>query len=160
MMKIEALMTREVETCRPTDSLSRAAELMWDHDCGCLPVVDESGRVIGMITDRDVCMAAYTRGEPLEGVAVSAAMSKQLFSCRPRDTVRDAESIMKGKRVRRLPVVDADGRLVGLISLNDIAREAERESAGGAKAVGLDEVALTLGAICAPRGPRQVMASA
>ncbi len=158
-MKVEALMSRSVRTCAPSDSLSRAAQLMWDGDCGCLPVVDEAGQVIAMITDRDVCMAAYTQGAPLEGIAVSNAMSNQVFSCRTKDTVREAENIMRRHRVRRLPVIAADGRLAGVISLNDIAREAERARTAGSKAVGLDEVALTLGAICQIRQPAELVAA-
>jgi len=113
-----------------------------------------------MLTDRDICMAAYTRGAPLEGMAVSSAMAKQIFSCRLRDTVREAENIMRANRVRRLPVLDAEGRPAGLISLNDIAREAKRESTNGAKELDLDEVALTLGTICERRGARQLTVAA
>ena len=157
-MKVEALMAWDVHTCGAGDSLSRAAQLMWDHDCGVLPVTDAESHVVGMVTDRDICMAAYTRGAPLEGIAVESAMAKRVFSCRPQDTILEAESIMRAHCVRRLPVVDKDARLVGLVSLNDIAREAKRVGMNGPKDLGLDDVALTLGAICERRGQRQLLA--
>jgi len=98
--------------------------LMWEHDCGCVPVVDSGGHVIGMLTDRDVCMGAYTQGRPLAAIPVITAMSPDVFSCRPEDTVASAERLMWAKQVRRLPVTDDAGRLMGLITLNDIARHA------------------------------------
>jgi CBS-domain-containing membrane protein len=67
-MNIEQLMTRDVESCHPDDSLDRAAQLMWDNDCGCVPVVDEKQRVHGIITDRDICMSAYTSGQSLKSL--------------------------------------------------------------------------------------------
>jgi CBS domain-containing protein len=160
-MRVEALMSRDVKTCGPKSSLSDAARLMWDGDCGCLPVVDEGNHAIGMITDRDVCMAAYTQGAPLERIPVAVAMSKKVFSCRPGDTVGEAETIMRVNRVRRLPVLDGDGRVAGVLSLNDLAREVEREGTRkGKKEIGTDEVVLTLGAICQPRGSREITAGA
>jgi CBS domain-containing protein len=160
-MKVEALMSRGVKTCGPESSLSDAARLMWDGDCGCLPVVDAANHAIGMITDRDVCMAAYTQGSPLERIPVATAMSKKVFSCRPGDTVAEAETIMRVNRVRRLPVLDGEGCVTGVLSLNDIAREVEREGTRkGKKEIGTDEVVLTLGAICQPRGPREISVGA
>ena len=73
-MKVEQLMSRDVKTCQATEMLNRAAQLMWENDCGCVPVVDEDGRAVGMITDRDVCMAAYTQGRLLDALPVASAM--------------------------------------------------------------------------------------
>ena len=156
-------MTREVKACGPNDSLNRAAQLMWENDCGFLPVVsvDGDGRVIGVITDRDACMAAYTQGRPLTDIPVSAAMAHEAISCRAGDGISQAESQMRDNQIRRLPVVDAQGRLAGIISINDIAREARREAAsGGRKEVGQQDVAETLAAICQPRAPREVAVAA
>jgi CBS domain-containing protein len=130
MMKIDQLMTRPVLTCRPSDGLDAAARIMWEHDCGCVPVVvpaDGDDRVVGMITDRDVCMAAYTQGLPLTAIPVEAAMAHEVRSCRPTDSVGDALRILAGNQIRRLPVLDAGGLLVGMVSLADLAREAARE---------------------------------
>lgn len=120
-MKVSELMSRPVETCSMQDSLNAAAQRMWEHNCGCVPVVDSDGKALGMLTDRDVCMAAYTQGKPLGAIPVSTAMSKSIHTCAPTDTVAAAEKLMAARQVRRLPVVDKDGRVVGLLSLHDIA---------------------------------------
>lgn len=147
-MKVEELMSQPVVTCRPRDSLNAAAKLLWDHDCGAVPVVDDQGVLNGMITDRDICMSAYTRGVGLSDIAVADAMAKDVFACRPQDSLDSAERVMSEKQVRRLPVVNDDDRPVGFISLNDIARFA----AASRKKNGLDrEVTRTLAAICEPR---------
>jgi CBS domain-containing protein len=158
-MIVSDLMTRGVVTCAPHDSLEHAAQLMWDADCGCLPVVD-AGRVIGMITDRDVCMGAYTQGRLLRDLNVFETMAHEVFACLPDDSLAEAEAIMRLRRVRRLPVVDLTGRLVGLISLNDVARESMRQHARKQKDVTPDEVAATLAAICQPRQSPRIPASA
>jgi len=89
-----------------------------------VPVVDQDGVVVAMLTDRDVCMAAFTQGRALGDIRISSAMSKSVWTCRPEDDVKLAEERMRHHRVRRLPVVDAEGRLVGILSLSDLAREA------------------------------------
>ena len=129
-MRVEQIMTRPVQSCRPEDTLAHAAQLMWDRDCGCLPVMESNGaeRVIGMITDRDICMCALFEGSPLGSLKVRQAMAKQVQACRPDDGLADAERVMRDARVRRLPVVDENDALVGMISLADIAQAAERAS--------------------------------
>jgi CBS domain-containing protein len=149
-MKVEQLMQRSVQTCRAHDALNRAAQIMWENDCGCVPVVDDAGCAIGMITDRDVCMAAYTRGRTLGEIDVGSVMTATPRACRPQDTVREAETIMCTAQVRRLPVVDNENRLVGILSLNDIALEAQRGHAASSRSqdgVHDTEVCDTLGAI-------------
>jgi CBS domain-containing protein len=126
--KARDVMTREVVSCRPADSLNRAAQLMWDGDCGALPVIDHAGKLLGMLTDRDICMAAYTRGRPLTELSVSAAMSTSVFSCRPEDTLRSVMDAMATRQVRRIPVLDEGGLLVGIVSLADVARLAQAPS--------------------------------
>lgn len=147
-MKVEQLMQRAVQACAPTDTLNRAAQIMWEHDCGCVPVVDDAGHAVGMITDRDVCMAAYTRGKTLGELDVATTMTALVQACRPGDTVREAESIMRAAQVRRLPVVDNQNVLVGILSLNDIATEARRQAGGSRREIDDGEVSGTLGAIC------------
>lgn len=151
-MKIEDLMTTDVGACRPFDSVDRSAKLMWERDCGAVPVVDQEGRVIAMLTDRDICMAALTQGRPLAEIHVSSAMSRRLWSCRPHDDVKEAETAMRAHQVRRLPVVDAEGKLVGVLSISDLARVAVSTKVGRAKksAVAASEVGQTLGAISSP----------
>ncbi len=153
-MKVQQLMTRNVETCRADERLDRAAATMWQRDCGVLPVVapgNGSGRVVGMLTDRDICMAAYTQGRPLHEIQVATAMSQHLCSCRPTDAVGVALRVMETNQVRRLPVLDADDHLIGLLSLADVGREAAREEATTHGAVTAAALGQTLEAIAAPR---------
>jgi CBS domain-containing protein len=125
-MNVSSLMTTSPITCRPDEPLSIAAERMWSHDCGVLPVVDGSGNVIAMITDRDICMAAWTRGRALHEITVSGAMSKIVHSVRATDPLAAAMDAMRSHEVRRLPVTANGGRLVGLLTLGDLARAAMR----------------------------------
>lgn len=130
-MEVGDVMTKQVHSCSPEDSLADAARLMWEHDCGCLPVVSGTNggsRTIGLITDRDICMCALFEHAPLSGLRVRQAMAKQVLSCQPGDSVEAVERVMQGGRVRRLPVLSSRGDLLGMVSLADLAREAEREA--------------------------------
>ena len=150
-MKIEQLMKRPVRTCQREDSLDGVAQVMWEGDCGCVPVVDGDGRLLAMITDRDICMAAHFQGRPLDALKVKNAMSAIAFACKPEDKIADAERIMRSNQVRRLPVVDDDDRVVGIVSLNDLALEAGVEAAAKKREVTLTEVGRTLEAVCRHR---------
>jgi CBS domain-containing protein len=123
-MKVDEVMTSDAVSCRAGDTLARAAELMWDRDCGCVPVVDHEDRVIGIVTDRDVCMAALHRGRALHEVLVSDAMASVPVTVGPEETIVVAQDVMRRVRVRRLPVTDVTGKLVGVLSLHDLARSA------------------------------------
>jgi CBS domain-containing protein len=154
-MNVEQLMTKNVRTCKPEDTLNHAARILWESDCGCIPIVSSEGeRLVGMITDRDICMAAYTQGRTLAEMRVEGAMSPGAIACDPDVPIAAAEEIMQSARVRRLPVVDEVGQLLGLISLADIAREAARNRKSRKKGVKDTEVGQTLSAICEPRGFR------
>jgi predicted transcriptional regulator len=115
-------------------------------------VIDDESRVVGVITDRDICMAAYLNNRSPYDLDVGDFMSHQVLVCHPRDRIADVTATMRRAQVRRLPVTDEDGRLVGILSLADIARMADgaAESTGPASAV-LD-VGRTLGAVGKPRG--------
>lgn len=130
-MNVEQIMNRDVKVCGPHDSLNRAAQIMWEHRCGAVPVVDEKSRPVGFLTDRDVCMAAYTQGKPLEALRVDSAMARKVVSCRAEDDLNSAAQVMRQNCVRRLPVTDSAGTLVGLLSLDDLACEAARTLRGG-----------------------------
>jgi CBS domain-containing protein len=145
-MMITQVMTPNPKACSMDDSLDRAAQIMWEHDCGCVPLVDAAGKAVGMITDRDVCMAAYTQGRALWQMSVGLAASRTLISVRETDSVDAAQKLMQENRVRRLPVVDAQGRLVGVLSMNDIARRAHTGHRHGD--LSADSVVRTLAAIC------------
>jgi CBS domain-containing protein len=158
-MRVQDLMTRQAQTCRPDDSLERAAEIMWNHDCGCLPVCTggngSARRTVGVITDRDICMNALFQRKPLHELRVGEAMSGNVWTCLASDPVAKAERTMQEARVRRLPVLDDSGSLVGMISLADLAREAARQSHQVAKEVTEIEIGGTLAAIC--RSQRQTL---
>jgi CBS domain-containing protein len=152
-MRIKDLMTTKVFTCGPGSSAAEAAGLMWQHDVGAIPVLDTAGRPIGMVTDRDVCIAAYTRGQLLTDLPVIAAMSKEVFSCREGDAIGEAERLMREHQVRRLPVVSESGKLVGILSLNDIVLVRTKTPAAKATERVLGDVTDTLAAICTHRQP-------
>lgn len=158
-MRVEQLMTRQVKACSPEDTLAQAAQIMWDADCGCLPVCAENGanRVVGIITDRDICMSAMFKGKPLHELSVVDTMSRQLKVCGPRDSIAEVEQTMREARIRRLPVVDDQGLLRGMIALADLAREAAREVEDTTRAITETEVGDTLAAICEPTGQHLAM---
>ncbi|WP_158002541.1 CBS domain-containing protein [Methyloterricola oryzae] len=143
-------MTKDVQCCRPDDSLELATQMMWDHDCGCLPVCTDNGekRVVGMLTDRDIALCALFEGMPLRDLRVSQAMAKELRTCLPSQSLADAEKIMSDGKVRRLPVLDKQQGLVGIISLADLAQEAAREQTTSSKNITDGDVSNTLAAIC------------
>ncbi len=158
-MNVEQVMTRKVFACGPNDSLADAAGAMWNHDVGCVPVVDAESKPLAMITDRDICMCAYFTGKSLGELTVASAMSKQLISCKPSDNAERAEALMRSSQIRRLPVVDEAGKLVGVLALNDLARAAAHVSGRKPKALQLEDVVTTLAAICEPRSvPQQAAA--
>lgn len=145
-MRIEQLMSRPVQTCHPEDCLDTPARLMWDNDCGAIPVVDADDKLVGIITDRDICMAAMFQARPLQAIPVAAVMTRKVHACDAADSVETAERMMQLRQIRRVPVLADGGRPVGILSLNDIAREA-----GAARKNGNDrEVVQTLAAICEP----------
>jgi CBS domain-containing protein len=121
-------MSREVITCSPDTDLARVGWLMWEGNCGALPVVLE-GEVVGMITDRDLAMAAAMKPRPCVELRVSEAMSLgDVALVRPDATVEEALDVMCRGRVRRLPVVDPEGRLAGILSISDILRHSAGSS--------------------------------
>lgn len=162
-MKVEQLMTCDVKVCTDADTLNRAAQLMWEFDCGCIPVISANGdgHVVGVVTDRDIAMAAYSQGKQLWAIPITTAMAHKVTACHVSDGITQAEASMRDTRVRRLPVLDQHERLAGIISLNDIAREAQRETAAGRRAEVTEQgVTETLASICQPRTSREIAAAA
>lgn len=154
-MKVQDVMTYDVQTCGPETNLSAAAMQMWRGDFGVMPVV-ASGKVVGMITDRDICMAAATKHRDPANIRVKEVISGQAYSCSADTDIREALRIMRERQVRRLPIISAlDDGLQGILSLNDIALKAQDNQQAGFSA---QDVENTLKAICAHRsaaGPRQ-----
>jgi CBS domain-containing protein len=152
-MRVDQVMTKTVATCSLDDTLNDAARVMWERDCGFVPITeaDGSGRVVGVVTDRDACMAAYTRGQALGQVRIGDVMSTGVRSCKPSEKIAEAETVMRRAQIHRLPVIDDQGRLVGVISLADIAREAARERGTSRREVTPTEIGETLAEIRKPR---------
>ena len=146
-LNVRTIMSEDVQSCAEDDSLHRAAQLLWEHDCGSVPVTDADGRLRGMLTDRDICMAAYTKGLPLSSIRVQEVMSRPAHACSPDDTLERAIAVMAEAQVRRLPVVGEAQRLVGMLSLADVALRAAL--LGRREAEGL--VLHLLGALSKPR---------
>jgi CBS-domain-containing membrane protein len=153
-MRIQDLMTERVSTCSAHDSLAKAAQIMWDFDCGAVPVTDEQGLVVGMITDRDIAMAAYLQGKPLVECRVFTVMSRDVECVSSDASPAMAELVMQRRQVRRLPVVDYDGKLVGIISLGDLAYYMAAEQSFGSDGMTWPAVAHTLAAVSTPRSGR------
>jgi len=142
-------MSREVITCTPDMELARVGWLMWEGDCGSLPVVHE-GKIAGVITDRDLCMAAAMKPRPCTEIRVAEAMSAgDVAVVREDGSLEDALALMAERRVRRLPVLNAAGDLVGILSLNDAVRATGKVS--GEARVTCDQILAVLKAIAEPR---------
>jgi CBS domain-containing protein len=146
-MSISKIMSTRVDACAPETDLAAAAMIMWRGDCGIVPVVEsESSRLVGVITDRDICMAAGTKHRPIGSIPVADVMIRTVVTCRPSDSPRNALARMAEHAVRRLPVVDEKGRLVGMLSIADLIRATE--SPDHASDVPAGDVVSTLRSIC------------
>jgi len=147
-MRVKEVMTSNASCVRSSESLSAAAKLMWDCDCGAVPVIDEASRVVGMITDRDICMSCWSQDRAPSALQVAQSMSRALYTCTPEDTLASAEKLMRSRQVRRLPVIDEQGRLAGIISLADLVKHADGQAT---REVAAHELTSTLAGICQPR---------
>jgi CBS domain-containing protein len=120
-MKVRELMTPKPLSCTVGTDLATVARLMAKADCGALPVTDTGGQVTGIITDRDVCIAVAARDHPARQILAGAVALKTVHTCHPDDDATAALKTMRKFRVRRLPVINPDGTLVGMLSWSDAA---------------------------------------
>jgi CBS domain-containing protein len=145
-MNARELMTAQPACCTPEDTIQQAAQLMRDHDCGCIPVVEdvESRRLVGVITDRDITCQCTAEGKGPK-TRVKDAMTPNPNCCRPEDDVETVERIMAKEQVRRVPVVDERGACVGMIAQADLAlnRRAASDSEVGKVVERISEPALS-----------------
>jgi CBS domain-containing protein len=151
-MKVRDLMTINAITCSPETNLATAAGLMWDNDCGLLPVTDDDGKVIGLITDRDICIAVGTRHRLASDIPVSEVVSGRVHACAPQDRVRDVLQSMREAKVRRLPVISDDGKLQGVMSISDVVLHAEEAHGKQTRKLSHQDAIGTLKAVCGHRG--------
>lgn len=147
-MKVKEIMTPNAKAIWLTESLADAAKLMWENDCGVLPIIKDGRKVIGMITDRDICMAVAMRDTNPSGVSVEEVMTGQVYSVNPEDDVNQALQAMQKHKIRRMPVVNPEGELEGMLSLNDIVLNAKSTDAAGSDSLDYVEVVKTYQAIC------------
>lgn len=145
-MQANQLMSSPAITCHVNDTLSVAAHLMWDRDCGALAVVNDEGTLVGMLTDRDICMAAFTQGRPLDSILVNSAMASHVIAARGDDPVPEIEDRMSRHQIRRIPIVDLQNKPIGMLTLNDLARDCVHSNTMR----GHSKLVHTLGAICEP----------
>jgi CBS domain-containing protein len=153
-VKIKDIMSGEPRTCSPETNLAEAAAMMLDGDCGMLPVVAD-GKLVGVVTDRDMFIALATRNTRGSEIVVRDVAQTPVFTCGPDDDVRAALATMKQHRVRRLPVEGFGGTIMGVVSMNDLVL-----ASGPRKAVRDAEVVSTLQAICAHHHPSPHIAAA
>ena len=159
-MKVKEVMSTNPKACTLTDNLSAAAGLMWEHDCGILPVVVEEGKVVGLITDRDICMAANMKARQLADIVVADVISGDIYACKPDEDIRSALKTMQENKVRRLPVIAADGTLQGILSMNDVVLKADEPKEKKAPELSYGDVVNTYKSICQHRLPMQAQATA
>jgi CBS domain-containing protein len=144
-MLVGEMMSKTVRTCAPNDNLAEATNLMWEQDCGVLPVV-EDGRLEGILTDRDICIALGTRNRRASEIDVKEVATRDVKTCSPETDVEAAMALMRRAKVRRLPVVDNGGQVIGIITLNDLVMTATPKRGP----IAYEDVVDTLKAVSAP----------
>ena len=148
-MRVQEIMTKDVSFCSPGTNAAAATEIMWTRNCGALPIVVDGRGVVGMVTDRDLLIALGTRNRNAADLPVGEVMNKNLSVCAPDDDIRDALKTMAQRQLHRLPVVDKDGMLTGILSLDDIALRADADGLS-------TDLLKTLKAICDRQNQRAV----
>lgn len=123
-IKVSEIMTRRVTSVRPTTSVERAARVMEEQDCGAVPVVSDSDVLVGIVTDRDIALRVVARGRDARGALVIDCMTDRVIACYAHESIAECMRQMAERRVRRMPIVDEDGRVVGIVAQSDLARHA------------------------------------
>ena len=151
-MRVSDIMSRQVATALPGPTVAAAVEALWHRDCGALPVVDPTGKLVGIVTDRDMCIALGTRRRLASELTVGEVMSRSVRTCRASESVPSALATMRTAKVRRLPVVDVSGKVEGMLSLVDCIR-CTSPSDGGELSIEEADVLGTLKSVCEQRLP-------
>jgi CBS domain-containing protein len=124
-MNVRALMNSNVKYAGTDASVADVITIMEKNDCGAVPIVDGQMKVVGIVTDRDICLALGRRPLLVATIRVTEVMSRKVYACGPDEEVPEALQTMKNKKVRRLPVIDNEGQLVGILSMDDVVLHAE-----------------------------------
>ena len=146
-MKVKEVMTPDAKAIWITESLADAAKEMWNNDCGALPITKDGRKVVGMITDRDICMAGAMRDRSLAHISVEEMMNKCIYAAEPEEDIEQALQTMREHKIRRLPVLNPEGELEGILSMNDIVLHAKAQN-GKKSPIDYREVVKTYQAIC------------
>jgi CBS domain-containing protein len=130
-MRIKHVMTKDPTCCVPSDSAQRAASIMRDEHAGIVPIIDneQSRKIVGVVTDRDLCMNVVAEGRDPRTVAVEECMTRTVVTCAPGDSVEKATELMRENQIRRVPVVDEHGQLQGIVALADVVERADVKTA-------------------------------
>lgn len=147
-MKVKEVMTPDAKAIWLTESLADAAKLMWENDCGVLPIIKDGRKVVGLITDRDICMAAAMRDRNPSGISVEEVMTGQVYAVTPEDNIDRALQVMQEHRIRRLPVINPEGELEGILSMNDVVLNAKAPDGAAEDSIDYQTVVKTYKAIC------------
>jgi CBS domain-containing protein len=153
-VNVKDVMVRTPASCGPETNLAAATAILWNRNCGILPIVDSRQRVTGVVTDRDLCIAMGTRNRLPGEITLAQVASGKVYSCRPEEAIPVALEVMAQNKVRRLVVVDGEGRLQGILSMDDVVLHAESAGAGKPPEVSPDAVIRTLKAIYGPQLPQ------
>jgi len=155
-MKVRDVMMGTPASCGAETNLGAAVEILWNRNCGFLPVVNAQGKVVGVVTDRDICIALGTRSRLPGEVTVGEIISGKVFACGPDDDLRVALAVMGREKVRRLPVIGGDGKLEGILSMDNVVLHAEAGSPGRPSELSHEDVAVTLKKLYQPQLPELV----
>ncbi len=159
-MKVQDAMMGTPIYCRPETNLGSAIELLWERNCGILPIVDAKQKVIGVVTDRDLCVALGTRNRLPGQITVGEVATGEVHSCRGQDDIHAALQTMAKKRVRRLPVVNEEGILEGILSMDNVVLHTESATWGRKPELSDEDVVSALRQIYGPQVPQIVEARA
>lgn len=158
-MNVQAVMIRDVQYAGEDASVADVAKIMEKNDCGAVPVVDGQKKPVGMVTDRDICLGLARHTRAAREVPVGDLMSRPVYACGPGDDLAAALRIMQNKKVRRLPVVDQHGTLVGILSMDDVVLRTEASARGKTREIGYRQTIDALKAIYKrPGGGRPLIA--
>lgn len=155
-MKVQDVMMRTPATCSGETNLGAAVEILWNRNCGMLPIVDSQQKVVGVVTDRDLCVALGTRNRLPGDIRVSEVASGNIYSCRPEDDIHAALETMAKQKVRRLAVVNKTGALEGILSMDDVVLHAEAGGASRTTELSHAEVVDTLRQVYGPQLPQVI----
>jgi signal-transduction protein with cAMP-binding, CBS, and nucleotidyltransferase domain len=152
-MKVREIMTQSALCCTTETNAGTAVEHMWNRNCGMLPVVDANQKLIGVVTDRDICIALATRNRLPGDLTVGDIAMKCVHSCKPDDEIHEALDTMAKKQVRRLPVVDNKGVPQGILSMDDIILHTDQNKLQGFCELTSEEVIRALKKVYGPQFP-------